>query len=543
MLNHKADIEIGAALDDLFECWNRSDQPGLVVGVQHHGRLLYRRAFGMASLEAGRANDVATAMRIGSTSKHFLAILLLLLEEEGLLDLDASIGDYIAELEGCNAEPTLRQLLQHRGGTRCHIDLGFLGHGMLALPEGSALEMLGRQKGRNFPPGTAAIYNNGGYHLASLAASRVAGAPLATLLRRYLFDPLGMHNTHLVPSDYVMTPGIASFHLPGNGLWRRGLFPSREILGEGGVVSTIDDMLRWAAHLQSQDIFGTRRSWDALLAVPSEIDGESGYYGLGLMQQTYRGARAIRHQGGVTGGSSDFVCVPGEVLSIIIMSNGAPNAIPSVLADRVVDIVLGDILDAATSPPDPDEYRAWLGHYGSSETGMIYSIEDNDAMLCLRVAEYAVPFPLAPDASGNLSTGLNGNGTVRVDCGHSGDGAPSLRVHFAGRNDHCAKLIGEREAGSPPAIEGVFESPESGFEARIEWSEGQATLHVRDRWGANRFDLSPLGDAWLSLRSKPHFDEFGATLWFPDGWQGDFTLNSARTRNLQFRRITKRKEQ
>lgn len=543
MSDHKQNIKIVAALDALFERWNRADQPGLVVGVQHRGRLLYRRAFGMASLETGHANHVATTMRIGSTSKHFLAILLLLLEEDGLLDMDASIGDYIPELQGYGAEPTLRQLLQHRGGTRCHIDMGFIGHGLLAPPEGSALELLRRQNGRNFPPGTAAIYNNGGYHLASLAASRRAGESLAELLKRYLFAPLKMYDTELVPSDYVMTPGIASLHLPGDGQWQRGLFPSREVLGEGGIVSTVEDMLKWAAHLHSRNIFGGQRSWDALLDAPAEIDGSPGYYGLGLMQRTYRGVETIRHSGGVIGGSSDLVCVLGENLDIIIMSNGAPNAAPSTLADQIVDIVLGDTLNVPPLNPDPEDYSDWLGEYGSSETGMHYILENNASTLCLRVANYAVASPLAFDKYGGLSTGLTGNGTVRVHCEHGSAGTRSLRIHFAGQNDVYTKQIIDADAGIARGVEGAFESPESGFEARIERSGKHVTLRVRDKWGSREFDLSPLGGLWLSMRSIPHSDQFGATLWFPNGWQGDFTLNSARTRNLEFRRLAVGKEQ
>lgn len=543
MSDHKPNTDIIAALDALFERWNRANQPGLVVGVTHRGRLLYRRALGMASLETGHANHVATAMRIGSTSKHFLGLLLLLLEEEGLLDLDASIGDYIPELQGYNAEPTLRQLLQHRGGTRCHIDLGFIGHGMVAPPEGSALELLRLQNGRNFPPGSAMLYNNGGYHLVSLAAARMAGAPLAHLFRQYLFEPLEMHDTQLVPSDYVVTPGIASFHLPSDGQWRRGLFPSREILGEGGIVSTVDDMLKWAAHLQSRNIFGGQRSWDALLDAPVEIDGSPGYYGLGLMKRTYRGVEMIRHSGSVTGGSSDLVCVLGDKLNIIIMSNGAPDAVPSNLADQVVDIVLGDILDMPPPAPDPEQYRDWLGHYGSCQTGMLYSLESHGGALCLRIADYAVPCPVGLDADGGLSTGLTGNGTVRAYCEHRGDGTRSLRVNFAGQNDVCIKQIIDADAAVLPSVEGAFESSESGFEARIERSDEQLTLQMRNRWGSSDFDLSPLGGPWLSMRSSPHSDKVGATLWFPNGWQGDFTLNSARTRNLKFRRLAVGKAQ
>jgi hypothetical protein len=174
---------------------------------------------------------------------------------------------------------------------------------------------------------------------------------------------------------------------------------------------------------------------------------------------------------------------------------------------------------------------------------MLYSLENHGGTLCLRIADYEIPSPLAFDADGGLSTGLTGNGTVRAYCEHGSDGTPSLRVNFAGQNDACTKQIIHADAVILPGVEGAFESSESGFEARIERSDNQVTLQVRDRWGSSDFDLSPLGGPWLSMRSRPHSDQVGATLWFPNGWKGDFTLNSARTRNLEFRRLAVGKEQ
>ena len=91
---------VAERLDALFAPWNRTDEPGLVVGVVKDGALIYRRGFGMASLESAAANTPATRMRIGSTTKHFTCLLALLLAEEGKLDLDAPIRTYVAELTG-----------------------------------------------------------------------------------------------------------------------------------------------------------------------------------------------------------------------------------------------------------------------------------------------------------------------------------------------------------------------------------------------------------------------------------------------------------
>ena len=113
---------IAEQLDALFAPWRRTDEPGLVVGVVRMAeKLIYRRAFGMASLEHAVANTPTTRMRIGSTSKHFTCLLALLLAEEGRFDLDQPIRSYVPELAGPGGDPTPRQLLQHRGGSRCHL--------------------------------------------------------------------------------------------------------------------------------------------------------------------------------------------------------------------------------------------------------------------------------------------------------------------------------------------------------------------------------------------------------------------------------------
>ena len=86
------------ALDEIFQPFNVSDRPGLVVGIAQHGKTLYRRAFGLASVELGVANTPHTRMRIGSTTKHFTCLAALLLAEEGKLDLDVSVRTYLPEL-------------------------------------------------------------------------------------------------------------------------------------------------------------------------------------------------------------------------------------------------------------------------------------------------------------------------------------------------------------------------------------------------------------------------------------------------------------
>lgn len=514
---------VASRLDALFAPWNRTDTPGLIVGIRHKDQGAYRRAFGMASLETAVANSLATRMRIGSTSKHMLATLALMLSDDGLVDLDRPIAHYLPELSGPTGVPTIRQFLQHRGGTRCHIDLGFIGHGFVAAPEGSAWQTLLRQTGRNFAPDFATCYNNGGYHLVSLALSRQASEPLDALLKRLLFAPLGMVATSLEPTDYVMLPGAASLHLPRErGGWRRALFPSMEVLGEGGVMSTIDDMLRWTTHLRAG-------LWPRLLDLPVEQDGSTSYYGLGLMRQDHRGIETVRHPGSVPGGSCEMVCVPAHDLDIVIVSNGAPGASPSLLADQVVDIVLETLLHPPAAAPSPDSVADWLGDYGSPSTGMVYSVEMREDTPYLRAARYPVAWPLATCCDGWLATGLTGLSPIAIRPDDT-----TIAVRFAGTTERLTRLV---PTSIDAVIAGHYKSHEGGLSATIESGESGFILHMRDRWGVAEFVLTALGGEWLELLSKSDPAQAAATLWFPQGWEGSFMLNSARTRGLSFERV------
>ena len=102
------------------------------------------------------------------------------------------------------------------------------------------------------------IYNNGGYTWSRSPSSGWAARPFEAQLKARLFDVVGMPDTASIPSDYVITPGIATMHMPErDGSWRRGLFPTEEVRGEGAMVSTVDDMLRWTAHLRTRDRLGS----------------------------------------------------------------------------------------------------------------------------------------------------------------------------------------------------------------------------------------------------------------------------------------------
>lgn len=528
---------VAEQLDALFAPWSRTDEPGLSVGVAKDGEVIYRRGFGMASLETAAAITPKTRMRIGSTSKHFTCLLALLLAEEGKLDIDQPIRTYVPELTGPGGEPTLRQLMQHRGGSRCYLDIGFVGHGMAKPPRGRALEVQVRQTGRNFAPGTAMIYNNGGYHLVSIAIERVGGAPFEAQLKSRLFDVVGMPDTASIPSDHDITPGVATMHIPGeNGGWRRGLFPSDEVRGEGAIVSTVDDMLRWMAHLRSRERFGVAASWAALTEKPRFPDGAVGAYALGLIVDQYRGRPIVHHSGGVIGGTAQMLTFPEDGLDVIVLANGAKAANVVRLAEQVADIVLAGRLGPETAPIPADEFKAALGDYWSPDNRMIYSLLDEGGELKLGMAKSAVGVPVQRADGGRLVMPWGGIGEVSVK---PLDGA--LEVRFGGETVRCKKLApadGD-QAALAAAATGRYLSDDADSVAEIDPDGDKLMLSLSDGLGRTRAPLIALSPRVAYSRPPGAMSVFRTTISLDveGGRATGFQLDTPRTRGLAFRRL------
>lgn len=490
----------------------------------------------MASLESGVAISPKTRMRIGSTSKHFAALLALLLQEEGKFDLDLPIRTFLPELVGPSGDPTARQLLRHRGGGRCYLDLQFIAHGMTPPPPGTSYETLCRQAGRNFPPGAAMIYNNGGYHLLSRALDRAGGAPYETQLKERLFDPVGMPDTISAPSDHDIIPGAATLHVPnptGPG-WRRGLFPTEDVRGEGAIVSTVDDMLRWAAHLRTRNRFGSPDTWSQLVELPREADGTTGRYALGLRHDLYRGLPTVHHAGGVIGGLSQMLTFPSHGLDVVILANGARAANPVELALKVADIILGEELGPALPSLTATGYEALVGNWWSPETGMIYGFGEQAGHFGLSICSLDIVAPLSRDADGALLCSSTGLGDIIIDPA-TAEAPAGLSIRFAGVSERYVRLV-QNDAAMSDRWLGRYRSADAGCDANIAWDSKRLLLSCQSPFGRAVSALTVLHQrAAISVSTMPGLPFSSALTLDDDG--GGFWMNTSRTRHLRFERV------
>ena len=544
-----------ADLDVLFQELCRSDAPGLVVGVAQHGRTVYRRGFGLASVEHGVINTPWTRMRIGSTSKQFTCLAALLLAEDGALDVDASVRRYLPELPTHGgAEPTLRQLMTHTSGYRCHLDLGFIAAGMAIQPPGTAWATLLRQRDANFPPGSNMVYCNSGYHLLSRIIEQRSGMAFEDFLRQRIFLPLGMHHTESLRSDFELRAGCATLHVPRpaaqGGGWRRGIFPSEELLGEGAMVSTVDDMLRWLAHLRAPTTLGGAATWAQMLA-PAVLDtGMASPYALGLMRHDYRGLELIHHPGGVTGGASQMLTVPAEGLDIIVITNGAAVS-PRELAERIVDLMLGGRLPRPrATQADAKRFAPMLGtRYRGTDSGLVIGFAEAAGETLGLCVLNTPPMPLRDEGQDlrlpfqDLAVGPFELTSAQLATGDGAAAPQSIELREAGRREVFELLpahpLALADAGQ--ALVGHYRSADLAAAAHL-YFEGEALiLQITGTLGSSRLGLEAFSHdvfGWRELDpAQPQARTGVLRVQGRAGRVAGLRLDTLRTRHLWFERL------
>jgi CubicO group peptidase (beta-lactamase class C family) len=383
-----------AALDALLAPYDRSDAPGFAVGVALGGVPGYRRGVGMASIELPVVLSPSIRMRIGSTSKQFTALAIMLLAEEKRLSIDDSPRTVLPELPGWADAITLRQMMAHTSGMRDSLDLILhaAGPGVAAAPD-IHLRTLAALDSVNFVPGADWSYNNGAYALLTEIVVRVSGRPFADFLRERIFAPVGMADTMLRPLDTDLVPNSATLHLSSPmGGYVRGVF-GVPIGGEGGIVSTVDDMLAWLGHM-SDPVVGSHETWRTM-RTPLTSHG----YGLGLIASRHRGLATIHHAGAVVGGSCQMLKVVDPDLDIIVMSNGLGGLDLHKLVDAIIDSCIPGLPSPEDVPVEPI-----TGIFYSAESGRRLALEAIEGKQAIRID--GMTLPARCDSDGRFSVPL-----------------------------------------------------------------------------------------------------------------------------------------
>ena len=340
------------AVDGVFSDLDRANAPGCALGVVRDGEFLYRRGYGMASLEHEVAAASDTLFYAGSVSKQFVAASVSLAAEQGHLNLDDEVRRHVPELPDYGHKITVRNLVHHSSGLRDY--LGLLGlAGKPAedvLDKKEMLALIVRQKGLNFTPGAQYLYSNSGYFLLAEILRRSTGTTLREFAAKNIFDPLGMTQTRFHDDRREIVPKRAFAYAPAEGggftlNWASNF----DQVGSGGLLTSVDDMLRWEQNFLQPRI-GSAKFLETIHTPGGQTlggDDPGARYAFGLVLSRYRGLPTVAHGGAMFGFRAAYVRFPEQRFAVICLCN-VSNAEPMERALRVANFFLADRL----GPPD-----------------------------------------------------------------------------------------------------------------------------------------------------------------------------------------------
>lgn len=378
--------DVEAPLEVLASAEQAADSPGCVLGIRV-GAAAVTRAFGLSSIEHAVPNGPRTIFHAGSIAKQFTATAILMLEAEGKLSLEDPLTQLVPELAASASAVRIRHLLEHSSGIRDYGELLLIAGGLDTGPitrEG-VLDLLARQRQLNFLPGTRFSYSGSGYFLAALIVERASGQALADFAAERIFGPLGMTGTRFLADRSAVLPNRAQgYRRAPQGEWQRAEYLS-DAYGDGGLFTTVEDMLRWTDNLRTGEVGG--RPLVRRLAEPTRLStGETVAWGLGLEVRSDRHGASLSHGGRDFGFHAYQLFYPQPNVAAIVLCNGReldpyrlagtaiapalPPAASQARAAEAAEIAQGEQTMAAEA--DPQRY---VGTYYNPRTLAVRRIE------------------------------------------------------------------------------------------------------------------------------------------------------------------------
>ncbi len=298
------------------------------------------------------------------------------------------------------------------------------------------------------------------------------------------------------------------------------------LAGEGGIASTVDDMLRWLAHMDNP-VIGTATTWQLIKAPLSLVNGATTGYGLGLISDRYRGADTISHAGGVLGGNSQLIKVPIVGLDVVVLVN-RHDVLGMRLANRIIDACITGL-----DPEEVAQAASASGTFRSAVTNRVIQLLDNEGQQIASIDGFDLPCL----RQGVLLRPIPEYSSIKQTLILQGDRAQptSILLDDFGNVDelHVASPVNK---ASFHGMAGTYRSDTTRTEAVISESGDGAQMKTFGRFGSMEFSLECIADGiWRARPANAPFP-LGGVLSF-DPVNTGFSFSTSRMRLLPFRRV------
>ncbi|MDQ2922375.1 MAG: beta-lactamase family protein, partial [Acidobacteriota bacterium] len=291
-----------AKIDEVMTLANKYRLFNGSVLVAENGKVIYKKAFGLANMEWNIPNTPETRFRLGSITKQFTATLILQLVEQGKIKLDGKLSDYLPEYrKDVGEKVTVHQLLNHTSGIPSYTSLPGFFNDVSRNPY-SVDEFVKKYASNNleFEPGSKFSYNNSGYFLLGAIIEKVTGQPYERVLKEKIFDPLGMKSTGYDHHATIIEKRASGYEKTGEGYVNAAYLDMSLPYAAGSLYSTVDDLYLWDQALYTDRVLSAQSK--DLMYKPNLNDYAYGWNitkaKLGTGTET---VPSISHGGGING--------------------------------------------------------------------------------------------------------------------------------------------------------------------------------------------------------------------------------------------------
>lgn len=330
--------------DDSFPLENRMEQVvrsyvdakrfmGAVL-VARDGKVVLSKGYGSANLEWDVPNSPSTKFRLGSITKQFTAACILLLEEQGKLNIEDPVKKYMSDAPAAWDKVTIVNLLTHTSGIP-----NFTGfpdyHSTEAVPTTpEQLVARFRDKPLEFQPGEKFNYSNSGYVLLGYLIEKISQQSYRQFVQEHIFNPLGMKDSGYDSNSEIILHRASGYEPADRGRINAGFIDMSIPFSAGALYSTTEDLLRWEQGLMGGKVLSAA----SLQKMSTPFKSE---YAFGLVVHTTNGHKVMEHGGGIEGFNTKLAYYPEDKLTVVVLANLSGD-VPDAIAPNLAALAHGE---------------------------------------------------------------------------------------------------------------------------------------------------------------------------------------------------------
>lgn len=332
-------------IDALIQAYNDLGQFNGSVLVAESGKVIYKKGFGLANREWNIPNKPDTKFRLGSITKQFTSMLILQLVEQGKIDLQGKLSDYMPYYrKDTGSQVTIHHLLTHSSGIPSYTSIPNFFEEISRDPY-PVEEFVKKYCSGDlqFEPGSQYVYNNSGYFLLGAIIEEITGKTYEEVLKEKIFVPLGMKNSGYDRHGPIIPNRATGYSNAFDGYTNAPYLDMSLPYAAGSLYSTAEDLYIWDQALYTEKLLSAESK--ELMFTPHIANYG---YGWGIRQKSLPDSKekltSISHGGGINGFNTLIERLVDEK-HLIVLLNNTPGANLGQMSDAVIRILYGKPYD------------------------------------------------------------------------------------------------------------------------------------------------------------------------------------------------------